>query len=246
MMINRYRYIFIFLIAGFYASLGFSQIYLNAEEADESTFMDSIEYQIAKIEIIGNDKTKPEVILRELHFTENERASLAKISAAFKRVQSLMLFNRVKFDLVGDQEYSSLLITVYERWYIFPIPVLYRNERDWRKISYGGKLLYYNFLGKNILLNFSTAFGYNPLFKFSYYNPWFLGDLKLFTNFSIYHGKVRSLSPDLNEYEDTRSGFDWLIGKRFGHYFYAGLTIGYAAITAPPEIGLTLSPDGSD
>ena len=246
MIISMYRSIFIVFMAEFYASLGFSQIYLNSEEADESAFMDSIKYQIAKIEIIGNDKTKPDVILRELFFTENERASLVEILAAFKRVQSLTLFNRVKFDLVGDSEYSSLLIIVYERWYIFPIPVLYRNERDWRKISYGGKLLYYNFLGRNILLNFSAAFGYNPLFKFSYYNPWFLGDLKLFTNFSIYHGKVRSLSPDLNEYEDTRSGFDWLIGKRFGHYCYTGLTIGYTEIKAPPEIGLTLSPDGRD
>jgi hypothetical protein len=107
MMINRYRYIFIFLIAGLYGSLGFSQIYVNGEEPDESVFEDSIHYQIAKIEIIGNDKTKPDVILRELHFAENERTSLEKISAAFKRVQSLTLFNRVKFDLVGDQEYSS-------------------------------------------------------------------------------------------------------------------------------------------
>ncbi|HEX9974942.1 MAG TPA: POTRA domain-containing protein, partial [bacterium] len=129
-----YRSIFIVFMAEFYASLGFSQIYLNSEEADESAFMDSIKYQIAKIEIIGNDKTKPDVILRELFFTENERASLVEILAAFKRVQSLTLFNRVKFELVGDSEYSSLLIIVYERWYIFPIPVLYRNERDWRKI----------------------------------------------------------------------------------------------------------------
>lgn len=241
-----YRFIIFVVIAGFYASLGFGQIYVNGEEPDEAAFEDSTSYQILKIDIIGNEKTRPEVILRELHFSENEPVSHAALSAAFKRVQSLMLFNRVKFDLVGDSEYSSLLITVYERWYIFPIPVLYRNERDWRKISFGGKLLYYNFLGRNILLNFSAAFGYNPLLKFSYYNPWFMGDLKLFTNFSIYYGKVRSLSPELNEYEDTRTGFDWLIGKRFGHYFYAGLTISYAEIKAPPEIGLTLSPSGTD
>lgn len=234
------------LITGFHASYGISQIYLNAEEVDDYSFEDSLTYQIVRIEIIGNDKTRPEVILRELHFSENDRASLSQVSAAFKRVQSLMLFNRVKFDLVGDSEYGALIITVYERWYIFPIPVLYRNERDWRKVSYGVKLLYYNFLGRNILLNFAAAFGYNPQFKFSYYNPWFLGDLKLFTNFSIYHGKVRSLSPELSEYEDTRNGFDWLIGKRFGHYLYAGLTIAYTEISAPPEIGLTLSPDGRD
>lgn len=241
-----FRFIFIVLMAGFYASIGFCQIYLNSQEVDESTNSDTAKFQISRIEIIGNDKTKPEVILRELRFAENQQILFKEIISAYKRILSLMLFNRVKFDVIGDSEYSMLLITVYEKWYIFPLPLLYRNERTWRKISYGGKLLYYNFLGKNILLNFTAAFGYNPVFKFSYSNPWFLGDLKLFTNLSFYYRKVRSLSPELNEYEDTRRGFDWLIGKRFGHFIFTGITFGYTELAAPAEIGLTLSPDGTD
>lgn len=241
-----FRFIFIILMVIFYATIGLSQIYLNEHEVDETTNSDTAAFLISRIDIIGNDKTKPEVILRELRFTENQQTLFKELIAAHKRVLSLMLFNRVKFDLVGDLEDCVLIITVYERWYIFPLPLLYRNERSWRKISYGGKLLYYNFLGKNILLNFTSAFGYNPVFKFSYSNPWFLGDLKLFTNLSFYYKKVRSLSPELNEYEDTRTGFDWLIGKRFGHFVFTGINFGYAQLTAPPEIGLTLSEDGKD
>ena len=240
------KIIITFCVIAVCASISTGQIYLNSEEVEESALNDSNKYQISTIEIIGNNKTKPDIILRELHFAENDAASFKEIVAAFKRVQSLFLFNRVKFDIVGDVEYSVLLITVYERWYIFPIPLVYRNERNWRKISYGAKLLHYNFLGRNIILNFLAAFGYNPIFKFGYYNPWFMGDLKLFTDFSLFYRKVKSLSPQLSDYEDTRKGFEWLIGKRFGHFTYTGISFSYIELTAPAEIGLTLSANGKD
>lgn len=240
------KLLIIFLSFLIHIPIVIGQIYLNSEEVNEPDFSDTTKFQFTRIEIIGNNKTRPEVILRELRFTENQIASFEEIIAAYKRVQSLLLFNRVKFDIVGDREYSILLVTVYEKWYIFPIPLIYRNERSWRKISYGGKLLYYNFLGRNILLNFTAAFGYNPIFKFSYYNPWFLGKLKLFTNISAYYGKVRSRSPELDDYEDTRKGFEWLIGKRFGHFTFTGISLGYTELTAPHDIGLTLSSNGKD
>lgn len=224
----------------------YGQIYINDEEWDDARCRDSIRYQIDRIELIGNDKTQPEVILRELHFSEKQVVSLSELLAALKRVQSLMLFNRVKFDVVGDSENSTLLITVYERWYIFPIPLLYRNERTWKKISYGGKLLYYNFLGRNMLLNLSAAFGYNPQLKFSFDNPWFLGEAKLFTNLTVFYSRIRSLSLELNDYEDRRLGLEWTIGKRFGHFLYTGMTLGYMKLVAPAGIGLTLSPSGTD
>lgn len=230
----------------YFVATALGQIYLNSNELDENQCSDSIRYQIDKIEIIGNEKTRPEVILRELHFAEKQMASLSELLAALKRVQSLMLFNRVKFDIIGDTEYSTLLITVYERWYIFPIPMVYRNERTWKKISYGGKLLYYNFLGRNMLLNLSAAFGYNPQLKFSFDNPWFLGEAKLFTNITLFYSRIRSLSLELNDYEDRRIGIEWTIGKRFGHFLYTGMTLGFTRLTAPANIGLTLSPSGKD
>ena len=240
------KLIIVFYIIAIGTSICSGQIFLNSEEVNEYSITDSTTYQFSRIEIIGNNKTKPDIILRELQFEENQIVSLTQTLAALKRVQSLALFNRVRFDIIGDSDSSVLLITVYEQWYIFPVPLLYRNERSWKKLSYGGKLLYYNFMGRNVLLNFATAFGYNPEIKFSYYNPWFFGDAKLFTNFSIFLSKIRSLSPQLNEYEDQRLGIEWSIGKRFGHYFYTGVTLGFTKLTAPPEIGLTLSQNGKD
>jgi len=235
-----------FYLITFCASVSTGQIYLNSQEIDQSANSDSTIFQFEKIEIIGNKKTKPDVILRELRFQENQATVFKQIRAAHKRVLSLALFTRVKFDIIDDSTYCILLITVYERWYIFPVPMFYLNERSWHKISYGGKLYYYNFLGRNILLKATAAFGYNPVYRFSYYNPWFMGDLKLYTYLHLYHGKVRSRSPELDDYEDTRQGFEWLIGKRFGHFAFAGIILSYVELTAPPEIGLTLSPTGKD
>ena len=227
----------------FLIDIAHGQIYYNSIELPEDAASDSILFKVIKIETIGNFKTKPHILLRELHFSVGDQVNLKEFFLAQKRILSLFLFNRVVFDLVGDNEELILIITVAERWYIFPIPILYLNERSWKKVSYGAKFLYYNFLGRNILLNLTTAFGYNPMLKFSYRNPWFGGKLKLLTNFSIYHGKVKSQSLKFQDAEDERIGFDWLIGRRFGHYFYLIAQIGYMELQHPE---LTLSPNGKD
>jgi len=224
---------------------GFSQVFFNSANIYDSNINDTTSVLLKKIDIVGNEKTKTEIITRELLFSENENVSLAQFIAAQKRIQSLELFTQVRFDIVGEKKFSTLIISVYERWYIFPIPILYLNERSWRKISYGGSLLYYNFLGRNILLNFTAAFGYNPEYKLAYYNPWFLGKHKFFTNLKFFNGKVRSLSPEYDKLEDKRKGVDWLIGKRFGHFTHLGIVLNYTEISTS-DSGLTLTPTGKD
>lgn len=236
--------IVLFLIFVF-TKLSLSQVFYNSEVVGESEKTDTVQLSLKKVEIIGNNKTKSEIILRELLFSENETVTFMQFIAAQKRVQSLNLFTQVRFDIVGEKRFCTLIISVYERWYIFPIPIFYLNERSWKKISYGGSLLYYNFLGRNILLNFAAAFGYNPEYKVAYYNPWFFGKYKFFTNFKLFKGKVRSLSPQFEKLEDSRIGVDWLIGKRVGHFTFLGLTLNYTEITAS-DSGLTLSPSGKD
>ncbi len=225
---------------------GLSQIFVNSEPVGEIHNSDTSYFVIDNIDLIGNKKTHPDIIYRELLFAKNDTVSLKQLSAAQKRVLNTGLFTRVRFDIIGEPSISHLLITVFERWYIYPIPLFYLNERSWDKISYGFQLLYYNFLGRDILLNFSAAFGYNPEFKIAYYNPWFFGDMKLFTNFMIFKGDVKAKSLQLDRLTFQRKGIDWLIGKRFGHFTYLGLTLNYIEITAPKETGLTLSPNGKD
>jgi len=239
------KFLFVLWFVFLCSPVGYAQIFFNSINIQESGKADTISVSLKKIEIIGNEKTKPEIIIRELLFSENEIVTLAQFVAAQKRVQSLELFTRIRFDIIGERDFSTLIISVYERWYIFPIPIFYLNERSWNKISYGGSLLYYNFLGRNILLNFTSAFGYNPEYKLAYYNPWFFGKHKFFTNLKFFKGKVRSLSPQFDNLEDERIGVDWLIGKRFGHFTYFGLVLNYTEISAP-DSAMTLTPSGKD
>ena len=237
------KFFFALLISLILADITFSQIYYNSIELPENAASDCSLFNIIRIETVGNYKTKDYVLRRELYFNAGDQVNLKEIFLAQKRILNLFLFNRVMFDLVGDEEGLIIIITVAERWYIFPLPILYLNERSWSKISYGGKLLYYNFMGRNVLLNLTAAFGYNPQLKFSYRNLWFGGNLKLLTNFSIYKSKVKSQNLDYRDEEDKRVGFDWLIGRRVGYYFYIITQISYLELQHPE---MTLSPDGKD
>ncbi|MBN1154921.1 BamA/TamA family outer membrane protein [candidate division KSB1 bacterium] len=198
---------------------------------------------INEVQLLNNEKTSNDVILRELYFTVGDTVTFEELALAQKRLLNLFLFNRVVFDLIDDDERYKLIIDVSEMWYIFPVPVFYLNERSWDKISYGAKILYYNFLGRNILLNLTAAFGYNPEWKFSYRNPWFGGDLKLFTNISIFKSRVRTQTLQYEASDDKRIGISCLLGRRFGKYFYTSALYEYVEISHPL---ITMSADLSD
>ena len=235
-----------FLITIVFSQIISAQVYFNSKEVTEPINTDTTHYCITKIEIFGNRKTKPNVILRELLFRQNESVTIDQISAAQKRVQSLRLFTRVRFDISGEKDLYTLNITVNEQWYIFIYPTFYMNEKSWNKISYGASLRYYNFLGRNIYLKMKAVHGYNPMYRFIYHNPWFLGNNKLYTKLILFKRKVRSKSPAHDNLEDSRVGFDWVIGKRFGHFTFTGIDFKYTEISASPESGLTISPSGKD
>ena len=235
----------IFLITVFSQIIS-AQVYVNSVEINELEDRDTTHYCIKKIEINGNKKTKADIILRELLFTQNEFVTIDQISAAQKRVRSLKLFTRVRFDIFGKKDQYTLNITVNEQWYIFIYPTFYMNEKSWDKISYGVLLRYYNFLGRNIYIKIKTVHGYNPLYKIDYHNPWFLGKTKLYTNLILFKRKVRSKSPSRNKFYDSRFGFNWVIGKRFGHFTFIGIDFKYTEISASPDLGLTVSPSGKD
>ena len=237
------RKILIFILILISSSSVYSQIYMKGEILKTNIQSDTNAIRLNAIEIFGNEKTKDYIIRRELYFDEGESVKFSELSLAQKRLLNLFLFNRVIFDLTTEGENYNLAIHVSELWYIFPVPVFYLNERSWSKLSYGAKLLYYNFLGRNILLNLSAAFGYNPEWKFSYRNPWFGGKLKLFTNISIYKSRVRSKTLEFEKTDDKRTGINWLLGRRFGKYFYLSSYFEYVEIDHPL---ITMSRDKID
>jgi len=84
---------------------------------------------IEQILIDGNKVTKAQIILRELTFEVGDTIRKIEMLPAFQRSRENLLnttlFNFVYFDvdhLPGNR--INILISVVERWYIWPVPIL--------------------------------------------------------------------------------------------------------------------------
>ncbi|MDZ7261592.1 MAG: hypothetical protein ONB05_05740 [candidate division KSB1 bacterium] len=208
---------------------------------------DSLLFKIVSIELYGNEKTKAEVILREMKVKVGNCATLEQLEEDRKRIQNLGLFNRVELEILNTEAGLILQIQVTERWYIFPFPILDRNEKDWSKLSYGLGLMHQNFRGRNENLQAQFWLGYNPGLSFSYSNPWLGGKWQLFTTVTLFAGKIKSKSLEIERFDEHRKSISWSLGKKFGYHTYWGLGLAYTRLTASPSMpGQTLSSSGLD
>ena len=76
---------FVFCFVFIYSPTGSAQVFLNSVNIHDFEKIDTVRVFLKKIEILGNDKTKTEIILRELLFSENETVPLIQFLAAQKR-----------------------------------------------------------------------------------------------------------------------------------------------------------------
>jgi len=147
----------------------------------------SAQIKISSIQITGNKKTKPYIILRELPFHESDiisRDSLAIIDT----ISEQQLFNTALFEQVTvhsdflDSLQVVIKINVRERWYLFPIPYFKwvdRNFNQWwneqnrslDRVNYGLNLRQSNVTGNNDKLNAAFITGYTQQSNFRYQVP---------------------------------------------------------------------------
>lgn len=139
---------------------------------------------IGKIIVTGNKKTKENIILREIPFRPGETYPLnvlvEKFEDARRQLMNTALFHSV---VVAAESFESttvnIVITVKERWYLFPAPYLKpvdRNLNQWiiqqkarlDRVDYGGKLYYYNATGRNDKLKMTYIDGYSKQVSLSY------------------------------------------------------------------------------
>ena len=203
--------------------------------------------KIIAVHVQGNEKTRTAVILREMKQRPGDRLDLDRLEEDRKRIQNLNLFNRVIILAEPEGEGVRLRIIVTEQWYIFPYPILFINDRDWSKLSYGAGLTHVNFRGRAEILSFLFWLRYNPSVRLDYANPWLGGKRNLSTQVSFYYQKIRSKHFEEENVDENHLGVQWTVGKRFGYHTFVNLTLGYKEITlSPPVPGETLSPSGRD
>jgi outer membrane protein assembly factor BamA len=208
---------------------------------------------IDEIRIVGNNKTKSEIILRELTFTKNSTVTYSELKYNETRVFSLGIFSDVKFVLSKEEDKNILIILVQESWYIWPLPFIDIADRDWKKLTYGIHLNIQNLTGRNENLTTGFSLGYDPKFYLRYYNPVInqKHNILLQLQTLIQRRKNRSfeaikISNDQN-YNENYFFIDFLAGKRINLFNTITSSLSYEYIEVENYLPLkTVSPTGID
>lgn len=144
--------------------------------------------RIRNIQIKGNKKTKDFVILREVHFKIGDSLNLFHLEDDLKLARQ-QIYNTTLFNVVTilPEQVSKtdidILITVEERWYIYPSPQFQpvdRNLNEWlirykgdlNRVNYGIKFQHFNLTGTRDALRLTLLNGYTRLVSFSYIQPY--------------------------------------------------------------------------
>ena len=141
--------------------------------------------RVRDIVIEGNEVTRERIIFRELVFARGDTIEKMELLPAFQRsrqnIMNLSLFNFVYLDAKhypGNE--IDVIITVQERWYIWPVPILeyadrnlssFLESRDWGRINYGLWLKWNNFRGRNEMLTGKIRLGYKEQYALEYTIP---------------------------------------------------------------------------
>jgi outer membrane protein assembly factor BamA len=138
---------------------------------------------IKSISVIGNKKTRTEIILRELTLQEGDSIPESRMPAEVQRSKENLLntslFNFVEIFYKSDVK--EIAVIVSERWYIWPVPIFElvdRNLNEWllkkdfSRINYGFSLVMYNFRGRNETLSLAFRNGYTRKYSLQYNIPY--------------------------------------------------------------------------
>ncbi len=102
---------------------------------------------IEEVRFSGNETTKERVMLQEMSIRVGDPVDRAKIEKSRQAIMDLGLFKSVKAELLDEADKKVLLITVEEKWYILPLPLIdVRLEGDY---SYGLEIRHDNVAGLN-------------------------------------------------------------------------------------------------
>lgn len=227
------------IIAVLFLTLGLGFISTSHAQIIESIDTDTLGQKlIVDIAIEGNKLTKKRIILREVTLHPGDSLSWNELQAGILQTKSnitnLNLFNFTDIDLIqiGSNQ-VIVLITVQERWYIYPVPILeiaQTNFNTWwetkelRWMNYGLMVTHYNFRGLNQRLSFTARFGYTKKFSASYSIPNFNRKQTLSLYFDV--GYFENNQITYNTEENKREFYENIDGSARKYYKYKmGLTL---------------------
>ena len=103
---------------------------------------------ITQIRFSGNKVTEERVLRQEMLVREGDLPDPNKIEKSRQAIMNLGLFKTVEADVLQEEEATVLLITVDERYYFLPLPLLDARLEE-EEYSYGIEVRYDNLAGLN-------------------------------------------------------------------------------------------------
>ncbi|RYY89767.1 MAG: hypothetical protein EOO15_05320 [Chitinophagaceae bacterium] len=140
-------------------------------------------YTVVDFELEGNKHTREMIILRELPFEQGERYTLSELMERSRDARSRLLNTGLFLEVVvgierGEGEEAIVRVTVKERWYFVPMPVLDvvgKSYQQWLQegmptgyLRYGVNIKHKNLTGLNDRLSVNLLNGYQKELSFVY------------------------------------------------------------------------------
>jgi len=206
----------------------------------EGIFLSSVSIAsvIKQIEFIGNDKTRPHVMLQEMRSKPGDRLDVKKVEEDIQAIMDLGLFRSVDYYLYAADDnvlgHVKLVILVKEKYFIFVLPDIRLDEEE-HEVRLGVRAYWDNIAGTNHSLRLKVrehgdTLGVNDLRRsLAYTMPRIQGSpytLKLFTNSRDAVVEEDSIEPQSRN--EIKYGFDllrWyhLKNRSSGWYMGTGL-----------------------
>jgi outer membrane protein assembly factor BamA len=170
----------------FFSLLGFFLLFASKAQLVESIRLDTTGQKVITDFIFeGNKLTKERIIMREVTLNVGDTLYWSNLQAGIEQsqnnVMNLRLFNFVEMEPIQvDNEHIIILISVQERWYIYPVPIFeiaQTNFNTWwetkelRWLNYGLSVSHSNFRGLNQDLSLTLRFGYTKKYSASWSIP---------------------------------------------------------------------------
>ena len=160
----------------------------SAQEHTPASTHGSNSVTVNQIFIVGNEKTRRNVILREMDLAEGATYSWNQFNELVAgdqiKIYNLQLFTSVTVTpLFTSDDEAELLVSVKERWYVIPSIIFsladrnfsewwINQGRDFSRVNYGLKLSHNNVGGRNEKLRVAGQLGFTQALDLQYIKPY--------------------------------------------------------------------------
>jgi outer membrane protein assembly factor BamA len=191
---------------------------------------------IQQINIVGNQKTKENIIIRELDFAVGDslkKEDLAtRIDLNRRKLINTNLFITVDINAIQNTEKQLIInIKLLEQWYILGYPVFQiadRNYAEWfqrgadfRRTTFGVDMIHSNFRGRAERINLRLETGFTQRIDVGYRIPYIDKAMKTGAGFSLSYITNKTLAyRSLNDTLNYIRNVDEILRRRFSGAIY--------------------------